>query len=175
MWYWIAPIPVVVGILLGIAIFFVGIAGATRNAPTSSHRFIDGGSTTIHLSAGQRMTIYVQGGTDIKRDFIPECTTDPAVDLSKYGSTVTLNGWLAVYSFTASQAGEYTVSCTGGSADAVYGVGGYASGVGIFVGLVGLFVLPAVGFLAGAAIAIIVAVRRAQHKKRLQTAAAPQT
>lgn len=146
-------------VIVGVVLAFIGIGGAAGNL--SELEEFSGGSGTITAEAGDSLQIYAEEGAPA-----PECAVDgPSVGEGTSQSSSMSDGetsWVSVGSFTAEEAGEYTIECS----DGPIAVGPPVSIGGIFAGIGG--VLLAIGggtlgfvLLALGVILLIVRKRRA--------------
>jgi hypothetical protein len=181
-WYWIAGVIAVIGVCVGGVAGALGFASLAQDMPTSMDAQFDAESpATVKLSTGKTWGIYVrepQGGADVSAD----CTGNPAD-----GGTIELNrsdfdirfgsgdgSWRLLYDVEVSQTGQYQIACqvTAGSTDARFGISesiNIGGAVGRFFGSLGaLLGIPCLALTVAGIIALVTAVRRNSHKKRLQ-------
>lgn len=177
-WYWVAGVVGVVSAAIAVALF-VNAAGSLVDDLTGPLTEFDSpGSATIVLESDAERTIYRQlrddsvviRGASAAR---PACTVT-----SPDGSRVELRNpfeWTldrgedryeALYAFKATQAGGYRVACSGDEVPLAVGehLGLLALLGGIAAALAALFV----GVGAAIAIALVTAIRRDSHKRKLQ-------
>jgi hypothetical protein len=175
LWYWVAPIPALIGLVL-CAVFVVQFVD---RFDTNLTHLRTPGTVQLTLDAGDERGIYVQtagalGAQSVSagdlRCSVREAASERSVELhDASGFTLTLNNdeYVERLRFKAPRAGRYAVTCS------------EPPGVPLAVGkhlALREFALPAIGaiasFLIGAAlttaIAVVVAVKRSRHKQRLQ-------
>jgi len=179
-WYWLASIPAVAGLILT-AVFVVQIVGVFS---VGLERLSVPGSVIVPLEGGDKRGIYVQtyglGGalpgvtnTDLACT-VGDAGSDRSVPVTRTPGAVTLTIGTAQYverlRFEAPRDGRYAVMCSQppGVRSAV---GPRLSFFGPFVAIVGAILSPLIGLALSAAIAIVVAVWRSAHKKRLRAEA----
>jgi hypothetical protein len=173
-WYLLAPIPALVGVVVAIVLV---VSFVNRLDPDLDH-FTTERAALVSVRAGEH-AIYVQtGGTRGARD-VPASELDCRVaqvggdDRSLPIDTTTavmldVNGdsYESRFSFDAPRSGVYRVRCTG-PRDLPLAVGPHLS-VGQFVSLAFAVAAFLIGAILSAVIAIVVAVKRSNHKQRLQ-------
>ncbi|WP_394215409.1 hypothetical protein [Brachybacterium vulturis] len=130
-------------VIIGVVLAVIGFGGTVSDL--DELEVFESGSGSISAEAGESLQIYVQEGASV-----PSCTIDgPAVGEGTNQSSSMNDGensWVSVDSFTADQAGEYTVTC----GDTPIAVGPPVSLGGIFAGLGGILLAiggGALGFL----------------------------
>lgn len=181
-WYWIAGVIAVIGICVGGVAGALGFASLARDMPTSMDAEFDATSpATVELSTGKTWGIYVmeaQGRADVSAD----CTGDPAnggsIELNRSNFDIRLGSgdrtWRLLYDVEVSETGRYQIACqvTSGPTDARFGVSeslNVGGTVGrVFGSLGALLGIPCLALTLAGIIALVTAVRRNSHKKRLQ-------
>jgi hypothetical protein len=172
----------VLGVCVGGGLGALGLASLARDMPTSMDTEFDAGSpTTVELSADRTWGVYVvepRSGGDVTAD----CTGSPedggSIDLSRVNFDLRFGSgdrtWKLLYDVEVSETGRYTIECrtTDGATDARFGVsesmnvGGIAGRV---LGSLGVLLgIPCLALTVAGIIAVVTAVRRNSHKKRLQ-------
>jgi hypothetical protein len=171
VWYWLSPIPAVVGTIL--AIVFV-IAFIERLDPDIDN-FRSNRAAVVDVQSGDR-AIYVQTRDNGRPLALPpgdlRCSVsfacEPVTVDGTSGSTLDVNSdsYVAEYKFDAPRDGPYRVSCEGPEGLRM-AIGPHLS-FGLFVPLaiaIGAFLA---GVVATAVVVIVTAVSRSNHKQRLQ-------
>ncbi|MGW6055212.1 hypothetical protein [Streptomyces sp. NPDC055189] len=170
-WYATAAAIAVLLIVLGTAIGVYRFKDAASSVDTDN-QFADGDTVTLRLDPEDEKAIWIRDeefGTSSDR----ACgitgpgdpgLTDPGIDvfLTRHET------WNPLYTTDVPRAGEYKVTCTsqgqGSSRYAIGGPGGFLT----FGGWLMLAVLlPLLGITVGATIALVTALRRRNHRKRL--------
>lgn len=145
-------------LLIGIVVAVIGFGGVASGA--SKYQILESGSGTYTAEADETVQLYAEEGVPA-----PECVIDgPAVG----EGTIQTSGfgnegreWDSFYSFTAEQAGDYTIDCGGTPVM----VGPPVSIGGIFAGLGGILLAiggGALGILLLVIGVIILLVRRSR-------------
>jgi len=134
--YVIGAVLLVVGILGAIVGIVWGVSGSSDAVDGSS--FASGESTTVTLQANEPKIIYVSRAE--RNPVNCHLSGDPAhITLTQYGGGLTVDRWEAVFTISADQTGEHTVTCRG-AGDPTFTIGNDAStsivalAVGIIVG-----------------------------------------
>ena len=148
-WYVVGAVLTVVGlIVIGVGIAMV--ASSIGKEPADDHTFPAGGSTTVHIDAGETKVVYV-ANADAAGGHHVQCHTSGgdagAIKMSRYDGNLTLNQWDATFTVTPSQGGDYTIRCTGAASD-TFGIG-EDPGVGTIVGGVLASVAGGLPLIAG--------------------------
>jgi hypothetical protein len=177
-WYWLSAIPFVLG-LVAMTVFIVL---AVKAFPGDPDEFTAPGGPTLTLEEGEKKTIYRQtsgfgASTAEPRCRVVDAATERPLELDEAGSfTFTTGGdeYAAELHFEAPSAGSYEVDCAGpfGGSEQALAVGDRVSFGSFGLAIGGAIAAPLLGFLISVVMAIIVAVRRNRHKKRLQEEAA---
>lgn len=143
-------------LIIGVVLAVIGIGGVVGG--TQDLEVFDSGSGTITAEEGESLQIFAEEGAPA-----PSCTVDgPSVgEGTSQSSTIGIGGrsWVSVDSFTAEQAGDYTVTC----GDSPIAVGPPVSIGGIFAGVGGILLAVfggALGFLLLLIGVILVIVRK---------------
>jgi hypothetical protein len=165
LWYAVGGVLAVIGLFGGITLFVVVLIQLTNRAPADDQAFGNNAATTVHVDAGETKSIYVTPTTAYG-----SCTArDPAgqhtPDLIPYNSNFTLNSWREVFTLTARESGDYTVSCSGPQG-ARYGVAEDVTGTQFAYPFIAAGIGIAV-FIAGIVVIIVTAVRRISAKPKL--------
>jgi hypothetical protein len=175
-WFVVAGVIALVFILVGIGGFAWGLVTALGEVKLGK-RFGAGEAVTVRMLPNPATGIFARqeptgGRTDA------DCTVTSAsgqtVPLSAPNATFTstINGvtWQEIYVVDVTAAGDYRVTCasaetpefaTGKDPELGTFFGGLAGGLGA------LFVLPFIGMVIAAIIAIVTGVRRGNHRRRL--------
>ena len=176
-WYWLSLLPFVIGV---VATTLLAIA-AVNTFPDEPKAFRAPGTLTERLEGGKDYTIFTRR-RDANFDFsdapTPDCEVvslpgGDRVELDDAGNvTITRDEWeyKTKLHLKAPRTGRYEVSCEPGPA---FGATGLAFGERPNLGRFGVLLGSAIGsfvlaLLLSGAIALIVAVRRHRHKRRLQ-------
>jgi hypothetical protein len=181
-WYWIAGVIAVIGVCVGGIVGALGFTSLARDMPMSMDTEFDAGNpATVELSTGKTWGIYVleaQGRADVSAD----CTGNPAnggsIDLNRADFNMRFGSrdgaWRLLYDVEVSETGRYQIACqvTSGSKDTRFGISesiNVGGTVGRFFGSLGaLLGIPCLALTVAGIIALVAAVRRNSHKKRLQ-------
>lgn len=137
-------------VIAGVVLAFIGIGGVAGGL--SELEEFDSGSGTISAEAGDSYQIYAEEGAER-----PTCTVDgPSVgEGTSQSSSISDSetSWVSVDSFTAEEAGEYSIDCSKGpiAVGPPLSIGSIFAGVGgvllaVFGGALG-FLLLAVGVI----------------------------
>lgn len=158
-WYGIGAALLVLGLALGIGLGVGMIVSALGERPTGETTFASGESTTVAFDAGASRVVFVDVGGEghrVKCRIVDGPSQD--VQIAEFDGNLVLNQWEAVFTVTAEQAGDYTISCIGEDSD-TFGVGGDAGVgsliLGVFATIAGVFLV-----LAGTVVLIVTAVLR---------------
>ncbi|MEU2022980.1 hypothetical protein ABZ565_12530 [Streptomyces sp. NPDC016469] len=166
-WYAVAAgtavVLVVLGVVLGIYRF-----NNLVDAVDTGHRFTNGDTVSLRLGPESEKTIWIKDrGPSAAQDCSITGPGDP--HLGGPGIDVFLTRdetWNPLYDIDVSRTGDYEITCSseGPSQYAIGKSGGIVSFLG---GSILVVVLPLTGVGLGAAIVIVTAVRRRDHRKRL--------
>jgi len=172
LWYWLSAIPAIVGTLL--AIYFT-VAFVDALDPDLDH-FRTNQSTDVRLNSGDR-TIYVQtfgtsgatgtSSTDLSCSVRHE---GQQIDVQTTGAEtldVNADSYVGRFKFKVPEDGSYAVLCEG-PRNVPLAIGPHLLSFGLYAPLVWGTIAFIVGIALTIAIAVIVAVKRSGHKKRLQ-------
>jgi preprotein translocase subunit Sss1 len=118
-WYAVASVLTAVGLIVcGVGIGM--IVNSVGMQPTSEHTFGAGGSTTVHIDAGETKVVYVANATAAGGHRV-HCDTiggdSGSVQMNRYRGSLTLNQWDATFTVTPSTTADYTIRCTGAASD----------------------------------------------------------
>jgi hypothetical protein len=186
-WYAVAGVVVVLGVLAGVGLFAFGIVSLVRGLPKMKTEFRAGTSATVALTADRTWAVYTD--EPVPDSGTSTCTGaasgDATIRLTEPSATFTFDRgrrhWRLVYRIRVSRDGTYELTCrpvpeaNGGQIYAVgddVQVGGFVAKV--FGSIAALLGLPCLALVAGAVIALVTALRRNSHKKRLQTRPPPE-
>jgi hypothetical protein len=181
-WYAVAIVIAVLGIVVGVGGFGLGIASFVRGLPKMTTEFDAGTPVTVHLAPGQELAIYADLNSGSGRPVYADCTGtargDGSVDVRRISNTLDFpsgrHQWVSVYTVTGTRDGDYELSCQPSVSDGPthYAVGDApktgALAAGIFGGIAALVGVPCLALTVGGVIALVVALRRSSAKKRLQ-------
>jgi hypothetical protein len=173
-WYGVAAGIAVAGIVIAIVVFVQTITGLIDRVD-DFQRVTLPGSGTVTLEEGD-YSIYHEFDGASSTEFgstVPITLLAPdgtPVDLDRYDANVTYS-WgdhegVAAYSFTAEEAGTYTVSAETQSGVVAVGRG---IGSGLVGGIVGAFLLGIGGSVIGGVIAIVVGIKRGRDRRSRMT------
>lgn len=174
LWYWLSPIPV----LIGTAIAIVLLVGLVKQLDTDLDHFQTPGSDTVTMDKNDEKGIYLQtagtagarGASQVTLSCSVRDAREESVALrDTSGFTLTINDDVYVEQsrFKAPADGTYRVSCSEPSGVPV-AVGPHIA-VRRFLGpIAGMIVAFLAGIAGTALIAVVTAVRRSSHKQRLQ-------
>jgi hypothetical protein len=178
----VAIVIAVLGIVVGVGGFGLGIASFVRGLPKLTTEFDAGSPVTVHLTAGQRRAIYADLNSGSGRPVYTDCTGtargDGSIDVRRISNTLDFpsgrHQWVSTYTVDVTRDGDYELACRPSASDGQthYAIGeaprtGALIG-GIFAGIAALVAVPCLGLTVGGVIALVVALRRSSHKKRLQ-------
>jgi hypothetical protein len=182
-WYWVAGAVGVLAVGLSVVLFISFFSSLVDELTGPLTHLRAPGQVSLELEAGAERTIYRQereSGSPVRGGSGPDprCTVTGAdggrVEVGdSFEWTLTRSGdtYEAMYDFTAAQSGTYRVACE--ASDRVRGPVPLA--IGESIGLWDLFKKAGAalavffgGLIAAAVIAIVTAVMRDNHKKRLQ-------
>ncbi|MEU2928389.1 serine/arginine repetitive matrix protein 2 [Streptomyces sp. NPDC007251] len=169
LWYAVAAVVGLVLVGAGIASIAVTVVDSVNSVDTA-RSFPSGESRTFRFAEGKTKAIYVsqsgQGHVDCR---IPGMASGSMTQPSStFRVTAGSRTWERVFEVRPGSSGDYTLTCTSDQpADFALGdkpqvgnvVGGILAGIGCFIA----------GFFGAAAIAVVTAVRRSRHRKRLTT------
>lgn len=166
-WYGTAAATAVVLIVLGVVIGVYRFNNAI-DAVDTGHQFADGDAFALRLEPESEKTIWIRErgpSASQKCSFTgpgDATLTFPGIDVFLTRDET----WNPLYTIDVSRAGTYEVTCTsqGPSRYAIGDSGGLITLVG---GLILAFALPVIGISIGMVIALVTAVRRRGHRKRL--------
>jgi hypothetical protein len=176
IWYWLSPIPLAIGLAV-CALFVVMLVD---RLDFHLQHFAAGSSKVVHVDAGKERGIYAQtegirvGASGI--GVVTSCSVRPvgsdvAIPLHTPSTSFTLTLGNDVYHerfwFKPSSTGDYTVSCQGVEGTPL-AVGPHLGFRGLFVPIIGIVISFLIGLALTIAIPVITAVRRNNHKKRIQ-------
>ncbi|MGH3728663.1 MAG: hypothetical protein ACRDTU_07895 [Micromonosporaceae bacterium] len=184
VWYWVAGVVVVLGVCIGSGVALLGFNSIAGALPEMKQEFDAGTPTTVELSSDRDWAIYVDHPSRTGEGTAPK----PDVDCAAEGSGVTVSRsdvnfefddqnrhWQLVYDVSVDRDGSYQFTCE--SNDPELSGSTFAVGSGIDVGglagtvfgsLGALLGIPCLALLVGGVIALVTAVRRNSHKRRLQ-------
>ncbi|MFF3725429.1 hypothetical protein ACFYYM_23995 [Streptomyces erythrochromogenes] len=166
-WYATAVAIAVVLILLGAAIGVHRFTGVV-DAVDTGHQFANGETVTLRLDPGSEKTVWVKYPG---RSPGPDCdiTGPGAPGLDDPGADVFLTRdetWMPLYTIEVSRAGDYELTCSS-QALSRYAMGD-SGGLVAFAGwLLAAVLLPVLGIGIGVVMALVTALRRRGHRKRL--------
>jgi hypothetical protein len=136
LWYVVSAALIAIGlVVIGVGVAMV--ASSLGKQPTSEHTFRAGGSTTVHIGAGETKVVYVTNATAAGGHRV-NCQTTVGergdAELKRYPGRLTLNQWDATFTLTPRKSGDYTIRCTGAPSD-TFGVGEDPDGGTILAGV----------------------------------------
>lgn len=174
-WYGCAVVFALLMIVLGVGAFAWGIVNAVR-ASELGVRFQSGQTVQVPLAPAPQRAIYVRvaGPQALTPEAACRVIGPGAPSLSDPTGvfTTTQNGasWRELNVVNVTEAGTYSVACSANQ-PLTFAIGRHVSLRTFFGGLLGgvaaLFVLPGVGVLVAVIIAVVVAVRRGNHRRFL--------
>lgn len=174
-WFGLAGLVAGIGIVVAIVLWVRTVTGYLDKIDDFQRIDIPGeGTVTLEETGGYTIYHEYPGADDdfFGPDIASITVTAPdgsGVDLRDYSSTVTYSGsghdGIALFSFTADEAGAYAVSVDGDGGELAVGRG---LGGGIVGGIVGGLVVGFVGVVAGIVIAVVVGVQRGRNRRRRQ-------
>ena len=174
LWYWLAPIPAVIGAIVGA--FF--LAAFIDRLDPDLDNFRTNQAAAVELQSGDR-AIYVQTRDNDRPLFVPpgelRCRVEFVgsdslpLEVERTGSStldVNSDSYASEFKFSAPHDGPYSVRCDG-PADVRLAIGPHLS-FGLFAPLVAAVAAFGIGVIASIVIAVVTAIRRSNHKGRLQ-------
>ena len=174
LWYWLSPIPALIGAIVGV----VFVVAFIEQLDPDIDNFRTNQRAEVNLKAGDR-AIYVQTRDNGRPLLLPP--GDLRCQVSYVGSDsrpVTLEGagsstldvnndsYVSEFKFDAPFDGPYAVRCDGPSGLRL-AIGPHLS-FGLFAPLILAIASFGIGLIASIVIAVVTAVRRSNHKQRLQ-------
>lgn len=127
-WYIVGGALFTVGVI-AVALGLAGLIGGTAQAlPRKEHIFSAGGMMVVPFDAGESRVVFGQtSATDhpVHCNVGTRAGSGHDASITNYDGGLSINGWDAIFTVTASQAGEYAVMCEGQPSDR-FGVGGNA-------------------------------------------------
>ena len=128
-------------VIIGVVVAVIGFRGVAADAAQME---IVSGTGTLTAEAGDSYQLYVEQGMPAPMCVVDGPTPEAVGEGVSQSSTVTFQGtaWESFDSFTATEAGEYSVIC-----DGTVAVGRPVSIGGIFTGIGGIFLAIAGGGL----------------------------
>ena len=185
VWYWIAGAIAVVGICVGPGLAALGAASLAERIPQMRTEFEAGEPTEVDLTSDRTWGIYIDDEAT-GQDFDPDATEcagaslgggEIELDRASRGFEFRADGrhWHLVFEVRVSQDGQYEIACA--PTGSLQPTGHYGIGESIdlpdfarnALGSVALLVgVPCLGLTIGGVIALVTALRRNNHKKRLQ-------
>jgi hypothetical protein len=182
VWYVVAIVIAVLGVVAGVVGFAYGVTSFFRALPTMSTEFDAGSPATVHLASDRRQAIYFDLSGPRRNQLDTECTgtarDDGSIDVRPIWNTLDFarsgHSWTSAYTVQVTRAGEYELTCRPTASDGPthYGVGdapnNRAMAVAGLGGMAALVGAPGLAVTIGGVIALTVARRRSSHKKRVQ-------
>lgn len=169
LWYVVAGAVGVVLIGLGVLSLVRTLTGAIDSIDKDG-RFRSGESLTLNLESGQERAVSVDqlNGSTFRYDCRATGPDDPTLERPEGSFKVTAGGhtWQRVLVLKAHGTGEHTVTCQAGT-DTEFAVGEKPERSGFVGGLLLTIGLPVVGLISCTLIAVLTAVRRGRHRRRL--------
>ena len=178
VWYWLSPIPLAIGI--AVCVFFVVML--VDRLDFHLQHFAAGSAKVVHVEKGKQRGIYSQtGGSRVTVSgigVVSACTvravgSEAAVPVHAVTTSFTLTLNNDIYDerfwFEPTSTGNYTVSCQGAEGTPL-AIGPHLGFRGLALPIVGIVVAFLLGMALTIAIPVITAVRRGNHKKRIQAA-----
>lgn len=168
-WYVTAAVITVVLVMLGVAIGVYRFKDAV-DAVDADNQFANGDTVTLRLDPKHKKAIWM-------RDDVFGSSSDEACDITGPGDPQ-LTGpgidvfltrdetWNPLYDIDVSRAGDYEVTCTS-QGPSRYAIGDPGGLVAFGGRLIVAVLVPMLGIGIGAAIALVTALRRRGHRKRL--------
>jgi hypothetical protein len=165
MWFFVAAGIGVVGIVAGVLMLIYGIGGIS--APMI-RTFGEGETVSVRLD--QDTAIYTaDGATRYEATCVVTSADGKPVPTSTVGYSFTKQAdgrqWQLLRTFPISTPGDYRVACT--EARGPYAIADQPDVSRFVVGMVSLFALSGLGIVIGAVLAVVVGVKRGNHRRRL--------
>ncbi|MEZ0049712.1 putative membrane protein [Mycobacterium sp. MAA66] len=119
--YVIGALLIVVGVIGAIVAGVHGYTAAT-DAVVRNHSFASGDTTVVHLEAGRPKVVYIDTAGRSAADC--HLAGAPAAELHMvpYDSDLTINQWKALFTISADEEDDYSLTCTAGG-DSSFTVG----------------------------------------------------
>jgi hypothetical protein len=174
LWYWLSPIPAVIGTAIAIVL----LVGVINQFDTNLDHFVAPGTVAMTLDKGDEKGIYLQTAGTAGSRSASGATLSCNVRAVSGGSvrlrdasgfTLTLNDdeYVEQWRFVAPADGNYVVACRE-PPGAPAAVGPHLAVRRVLGPIVGMIVAFLIGVAATAIIAIVTGVKRSNHKQRLQ-------
>jgi hypothetical protein len=165
MWFLVAAGIALAGIVAGVLMLVYGIGGV---AAPMTKTFDEGETVTARLD--QDTAIYLPANVSA---FQALCTATSAdgkpvpLETPGYTFTKTADGrqWRLIRTIRVTTPGDYDIACTESSGP--YAIANEPDVSRFVVGIVSLFVLSGLGIVIGGIMAIVVGVKRSNHRRRL--------
>ena len=185
-WYWIAGVIAVLGICIGPGLSVFGFASLRSDLPQIKQEFDAGSPASVRLTKAGAWAIYANNpaarGSTAARPAVT-CTGESdagTIDISPSTGNFNFSDgrhqWQLLYDVKVSATGTYRISCSSNDQAVDHFAVGTAVNLRGFLGKVfgslGLLLgVPCVALLVAGIIALITALRRNSHRKRLQAEA----
>ncbi|MEV7229399.1 hypothetical protein AB0M79_20585 [Polymorphospora sp. NPDC051019] len=184
-WFLVAALIALAGVVAGVLLFVLSLNSATDSMDSVTEGFNEsteqvfqtGDTVSVELAADQRKIVWVDASAVGSG---ATCDVSGSAVLGTPTTTWTVTNstgeWRSLYQLSAAGAGTYELTCTagGGTTPVALAVGqppqlGEALGFAgrLFGGIGALALLPCLGMVVGGVIALVVALRRGSHRKRL--------
>lgn len=169
LWYVVAGLVAAVLIGLGILSFVRTLTSAVDSVDTEG-RFRGGESLTLHLEDGQERAVFVDLPDDAESRYDCRVTGPSHPSLYQPRSSFEVSSgdrtWRRVLVLLPHGTGEHTVTCEA-SQTAEFAVGDKPEPSGLINGFLLTVGLPVLGVITCTLIAVLTAVRRGRHRRRL--------
>ncbi|MEU6677933.1 hypothetical protein [Streptomyces sp. NPDC046925] len=174
-WFVVAGLIAAVCVGIGIASFVMTLT-STVDSVDDTEAFASGQSVTLRIGPEDDAAIYVRSPflasahcevVSGPTGSVPRVTTPDSTFTVTKGSVE----WQRVFVLKADTAGDYGVRCEDPRGALTFAPGDDADLASFVGGIVVTVVVPLLGLLAGAGIAIIVGVRRGRHRRWLEAQA----
>lgn len=167
-WLFIAPAIAVVLLVLAVVVTMYRFDRAV-DAVDTGKEFAGGASVTLRLDPESEKAIWIKylGGRLPAHECGITGPGDPRLTDAGWDFFLGRDAtWNPLYTIEVSQVGDYEVTCSS-QEPFVYGIGGPGGFVAFVGGLILTVLLAALGVIACAAVVLVTAVRRRNHRKRL--------
>ncbi|MGW6055191.1 serine/arginine repetitive matrix protein 2 [Streptomyces sp. NPDC055189] len=174
-WFVVAGLIAALCVGIGIASFVMTLT-STVDSVDDSEAFTSGQSVTLRIGPDDAAAIYVRSPfisrahcevVSAPAGSVPRVTTPDSTFTVTKGSVE----WQRVFVLKADTAADYRVQCDDPRGALTFAPGDDADFASFVGGIVVTVVVPLLGLLAGAGIAIIVGVRRGRHRRWLEAQA----
>jgi hypothetical protein len=174
VWYWLSAVPAVVGCIIAVVL----LVEVINRFDTDFDRFTTPARVTVNLDKDDERGIYLHrfghprsasaSGAVVSCSVRgPNERSIPLRDASSFTLTINNDEFVEQQRFVAPVSGQYVVSCQEPSGVPL-ALGPHLAFRQFWGPIIGMILAAVLGILLSAVIAIVTAVRRSNHKQRLQ-------